>query len=426
MAMRRARAWWVLLGPVLACGLGLVVAGCQALHKWWYEDHGVIRDRQGRLYYLHPGPGPQLNDFRERILWAYRTQVIDTGAYDMEYTPDGRYLVITGPGGIEIVDAHTALFDSHSNGDMPGGDSLSIHPSGECLALGGNGGVRVYGFPDLKPLTEFVLDGVDMSMYPHGGPGVYLTFSPDGKWLAAQVADIHREYSFLYEVPSWRFVRRVHTDRGKGFSIGDVLFSSDSRETIVFEHQRIRPKNDAWTDEDFRLTGEARFYDVESGRHTRSYRGPDSNKYFGTVPGFCFPRDGRFAIGTVAKSPERNWEIAIWYPDRPYDPDIYPNPAIRSGDETPEGFVRASFYASIREVTPDGRILVMWERDFGLWDVERKQTFFRTRLSGECKKVAISPDSKTCAAFYGWSTVVFYDITPEKELVGEGDPRDGR
>jgi WD40 repeat protein len=104
---------------------------------------------------------------------------------DMDISPDGQYLALSGSGGLlELWDISSSLPIAINKQSLPNvgfTQSVSFHPSVQLIATGYNDRlVRIWSIPNLNLVT---------TLAGHEGFVFTTVFSPDGEWLASGSGD---------------------------------------------------------------------------------------------------------------------------------------------------------------------------------------------------------------------------------------------
>jgi WD40 repeat protein len=144
--------------------------------------------------------------------------VYDGGAFDAEFSPDGRYLALSGIGGVSIVDATGNLAGMRRNaargldvlagvaglqkvdGEPIDPYSLSFDPAGTRLAVATQLGDVVWGFTT----------GTDTTLGEklQGGEDRLVTFAPDGRTIVTSNRGDLNLFAARNAPPSWSLASR--------------------------------------------------------------------------------------------------------------------------------------------------------------------------------------------------------------------------
>ncbi|MBI4576626.1 MAG: WD40 repeat domain-containing protein [Planctomycetes bacterium] len=403
----KRRAHRLLLLPLVLLA-GLLACILRPWHRW--PPPGVI---------LHPPEREEakqrwlakLDDYQSRRIRAWSLEEL-SAINDIEYSPDGKYLVLINARFAYVIDSLSFEVLSLT---LPAADSLAVHPGGEFFACGeGDATVSIRAIPTGRVLQRFEVDVPwnERSLERGAESDARslraiqdLVFSPDGRWLALRPG--LPDHVWLYRTEDWSFHRVVHTDRvvrgqglfpisaSKSFGVQQLVFTADSKELIVVD--RRGPDSSVGR----RAQGGGVFYDVETGEQRGILVAPPEVEER-TVNISGTPTDGRY-IGFAWNPATRrviddrvpwaeSW-VSIWTDDLEH-PAQYPPPY-----EDHWGLL-----------SPDGRWLVTLGHAIALWDVEKKETYFVAHLPRRARYMAISPDSTEVAVVQGWNTIYIFDI----------------
>jgi len=181
-----------------------------------------------------PADGPMVSTVRvvdtesgEVLPWSAEVEV--RYSFDAKPTPDGEGLLLSTDRGTRLLDIRTGTPRTQLYAPAAGVSEATSAPDGRTVALSlTDGTLEVVDLTDSRRLA--VLDPRPVATSsPNGFAPSPLTFSPDGRWLAA---GSNSGRVAIWGTRTWELLDREIAVPG-GFGVGGIAFSADSRSVVV-------------------------------------------------------------------------------------------------------------------------------------------------------------------------------------------------